>query len=514
MAGFVLAGTGLRLWNLRDQVMGGDELHAVRAVAERPASEILTRYSLVDYSLPITAFHRLLLDWGWSLSEMGFRLPSLLCGLAALIVVPWAFAGRVERLPVMVLGWLAAISPALVLYSRIARSYMPMILLAFAAVMAFERWWNGGSRRAAVLYVVLGALAVWVHLGAGPIVAAPFVFALGDVARSRAWRRLRELAALGLALVAAMALYLVPAGRSLLRLVGNKHQEIDVPLGTVWDVLRLQAGTRSWALAALFWLAAVAGLVLLLRRQPRTGLFTLTVAGVHLAGILALSPLGLNHPIVLNRYLLPALPFVLLWVAVALGSLWRVAAGLFVVALLGLGPFPAPGYLGSSFMHHNDFVGFYSPLSTIPDEAVPAVYRQPLAGPVLEAPWSTVWEQNRTFYVYQRLHGQRVMVSAPMDVPRGTGIELRNEVEPEPAAILASPARTLIVHVRLPWEEDRVVIPGRPFTRAMRPELRRLYRRAGEKLAARLDAEWGPADVSDDRIRAWDLDRVRRKLGR
>jgi hypothetical protein len=523
MVGFVLAGAGLRLWNLRDQVMGGDELHAVRAVAERSAAQIVTRYSLVDYSLPITAFHRLLLDWGVSLSEMDFRLPAILCGLLAMIVLPRAFSGRVERLPVELYGWLVAFSPLFVLYSRIARSYMPMVLLSFIAVMAFERWWSGGSRRAGIAYVVFGALAVWVHLGAGPIVASPFLFALGDLIRMRSWRRLRELVAIGLSILTAMALYLVPAGPSLLRLVGNKHRAIDIPWRTAANVLLLEAGTRSWTLTGLFWAAALAGLVLLLRRHPRLGLFTLTVTLGHLAGMLLLSPLGLNLPIVLNRYLLPVLPFVLFWVAMALERTWiprsgllgvslqRSASRLFIGILFWTGPLLAPGYRESSFMHHNDFVGFYHPLSMIPDEAVPGIYKHQLPdGPVLEVPWSTVWEQNRTFYIYQQKHRRRVMVSAPFDVPRGPGFDFRNEVEPEPAAFLASPARTLIVHLRIPWEEDRVVIPGRPFTRPMPPGLRRVYRRIGEKLAARLDTEWGQADYSDSLVRVWDLDRIRR----
>jgi len=526
MVGFVLAGATLRLWNLRNQVLGGDELHAVRAADAWPLSKILTRYSLVDYSLPITAFHRLLLDLGVTLAEIDFRLPSILCGLLALIMLPRAFSGRVERFPVELFGWLLALSPAFVLYSRIARSYLPMVLLSFAAVMTFERWWNGGSRRAGISYVVLGALAVWVHLGAGPIVAAPFLFALGDLVRTRAWRRLKDLFLLGAGLALAMAAYLVPAAPSLLRLIGNKHREVDIPLQTVGAVLRMQAGTRSWTLTALFWAAALTGLVLLLRRHPRIGLFTLTVTAGHVAGILLLSPLGLNHPIVLNRYLLPVLPFVFLWVAVAIGRAWinrsgllgmglqRSAARFFILFLFWTGPFLAAGYRDSSFMHHNDFVGYFSPLSSIPAEVVPAIYRNLPRGPVVEYPWSTVWEQNRTFYIYQLVHERRVIVSAPFDVPR-KGIDLRNEVEPEPAALLASPGWTLIVHLRLPWEEDRVVIPGRPFTKPMPTRLRRYYRRMGERLAARLHAEWGPADHSDKLVRVWDLERVRKaKAGR
>lgn len=521
MAGFVLAGAALRLWNLRDQVMGGDELHAVRAVASRTASEILTQYSLVDYSLPITAGHRLLLDLGAHLSEIHFRLPALLCGLLALIVMPRAFSGRLESFSVELFGWLLALSPAFVLYSRIARSYMPMVLLAFAAAVSFERWWETGAKRAGLLYVLFAALAVWVHLGAAPFVAAPFLFAFGDLVRTRAWPRLRELALLGLALALAMAAYLVPAAPSLLRLIGDKRQqEVRIPQRTLGAVLRLEAGARSWPVTLLFWAAALIGLVLLLRRHPRLGWFSLTVAGGHAAGILLLSPFGISHPIVLNRYLLPALPFVLLWVAFAVGGLWnprrplgrslqRSAAYVLLLLLFWMGPFLTPDYLSSSFMHHNDFVGFSSPLSSLPGELVPAIYRRLPDGPVVEYPWSTVWEENRTFYVYQLLHKQRVLVSAPFGVPHG-GIDLRNEVEPEPAAFLASRARIVIVHLRQTVEESLVVIPARRrLAKRNPPILRRYYRRVGEKLASRLAAEWGPADYSDRQVQAWDLDRLR-----
>src|SRR5207253_5421715 len=92
---------------------------------------------------------------------------------------------------------------------------------------------------------------------------------------------------------------------------------------------------------------------------------------------------------------------------------------------------------------------------------------------------------------------------------RDPRIAFRNEVPPDPAAFLASPARTVIVHLRLPWEEDRVIgPPGRP-ARPLRPPLRHALRRDGEELAARLAAEWGPPDYGDATVQVWDLQRVR-----
>lgn len=269
MVGFVLSGATLRLWNLRDQVMGEDEL--------RFAAEL-------------------------ALSELAARLPSLICGLAALVVFPRMFSGRVERFPVELSGWLVALSPALVLHSRMALPHMPLALVAFAVLMALER-------RA---FAAVGALAVLA------VAAAPFV------------------------------------------------ARVDIPLETVGDVLRLQAGTRSWVLTVLFWVLALVGLVLLLRKNLRLGLYTLAAAAGYVASVLLLSPAGLDDPIVLNRWLLPALPFVFLWVAMAIGRPWiprsgllgqglqRSAARFFILFLFWTGPFLTRGFRESPVMHHDE----------------------------------------------------------------------------------------------------------------------------------------------------------------
>lgn len=523
LAGSVMAGLGLRLWNLRGQVMGGDELHLVRSLLARKLPEILTTYPPADTSIPITALFRLLFEAGFRLSEIDFRLPPLLCGCLALVVLPWTFRNKLDRPAVLMYAWLGAISPSLVLYSRIARSYLPMVLCSFGAVMAFEAWWRTRAWKYGFLYIGLGALAAWIHLGAAPIVAAPFLFAVGDLLtrRGERWERLRDLTVVGVGLMLALAAFLLPAHESLVRLIALKHRDQGVPLRTVWNVLRLEAGTPSYTVAILFWAAALAGLVLLVRDRPRLGLFTATVAAGQVVGILLLSPLGVGSPLILNRYLLPVLPFVLLWVAYGLGRLWnrkasgcsgwaaqRYAVRILVLLLFWTGPFLGRGFRDSSFMHHNDFVGFYAPRANLPDEVVPEIYRRLPRGPVVEHPWPTVWEFGRAFYIYQRLHDRRVIVSSN-ELPSHPRIRFRNALTPDPRALLASPARTLIVHVRLPWEEDRVLTPGRRPWR-MGPGRRRMYRRNGERLANRLTREWGPPDYADGSVRVWDLERVRR----
>lgn len=503
----------MRLWNLRDQILGGDETHALRAAVNLPLSKILVTYQQTDNCIPLTAFYKLLMLGGVQVGEMLFRLPVLLCGLAALLALPAAFEGRVGKAPVLFYRWFLAISPALVLYSRIARSYMPMVLLSFGAVMAFEAWWRSRSWRSGAAYVVLGALAVWFHLGAGPIVAAPLVFAGIDalVRRERLGRDLRDLALLGLALAGAFSLFLVPALGSLREVVAGKHVEQAAPWGALVGVLKLQAGTRLGVLVLFFWSMAVVGLFELSKTDRRLAFFTVTVVTGHVVGLLILSPLGLENPVIFGRYLLPVLPFVLLWVASALGwsergLAWKV--GVLVALFLAGGPFADPATWRTSFLHHNDFVAFYKPRPSLPADAVPDFYRHLHGETVVEFPWLFMWEANRSFYLYQEIHGGRVVVASPQKILYRPPLALRNAVEPEPGAICGSGARYLILHRNVAQEEERIAPGGRLTEGEAAQPLRRLARVSAAELGKRLEGEWGAPVFEDGVVRVWDLGRV------
>src|ERR1700686_5228412 len=97
VGGAMLAtGVVLRFWNLGDQMLGGDELHAVRAALSQPLPALLTTYQLADSCIPLTALDRWLLDRGVALDEWLLRLPVLARWLAALGLLP--LLGR-RRLP-------------------------------------------------------------------------------------------------------------------------------------------------------------------------------------------------------------------------------------------------------------------------------------------------------------------------------------------------------------------------------------------------------------------------------
>jgi predicted membrane-bound mannosyltransferase len=220
----VAAGVLVRAWNLTGQVLADDELHLVNAVTRGGIREALTTYRPADTSLPLTGLFRALYVAEVPLTELTFRLPALLAGLA-LLLLPLAFARRLSPATVAGFAVLVAIWPSLVLYSRIARSYAPMALCCCVAVVAFDGWWQNRRWWLAALYAGAAPLAAWLHPMAAPAALAPLAYGALVLAARRAagWSRWRELLALALATGIAFAAFLVPAWPSLRALLAAKR---------------------------------------------------------------------------------------------------------------------------------------------------------------------------------------------------------------------------------------------------------------------------------------------------
>jgi hypothetical protein len=555
-----LLGAVLRLWNLGPQVMSDDELHAVRAALEHPLSKILVTYQRTDNTIPLTAIYRVLLDLGVRLTEWEVRLPVVISGLLLLAVAPLWAARRLGWGTAAVFAFLLAVSPGLVFYSRIARSYAPIVLLGFGALAAFEAWWRKPDWRTGAAYVVLAALAAWFHLGAAPFVVSPFLFAAVDTLMRRDRRGFLRLVALGVATVLAFLAFLVPAWDTLSALVKEKHGELHLSWALVKDVLLLIAGTgRAWV-AVLVGLVAAVGLARLFRIDRRLALFTVTAVLGHVAGLLYLAPQGHEHPLISFRYLLVVVPWVLLWVAAALGPHppapspappftpspgegetcgvsgvrgrpspgegvlgWSgrgdggegrraptlVIATLFLALLLWAGPFVNPRLWRSSFAHHNDYMTFMWTRPEVGPRQVPDFYKRLAtsaeAGPVLEYPWMAVWRVNRAFYLYQEVHGRQVVVAPARALLADDRLAFRNMVPGTPEGFLASRARWLVVHRNLGQEESKI-----PPLILLDERFRNLFRTFGRGMTVQLTQAWGRPDYIDRRIAVWDMDRIRR----
>lgn len=522
----VATGALARLWNLRDQVAIDDELHAVRAALARPVGELWRTYQKNDNCLPLSVLDRLWIDTGQPLTELVLRAPVVLCGLALLWWLPRVVGRRLGEGPALVLAWLLALSPLLVLYSRIARSYAPITLFGSLAAVAFLRWWLCGNRAAAALYVLFAALTVYFHLIAAPFVLAPWLFAAGDLCvrpRTSARPKWRQILVVGAATAGGLGAFLLPASDSLATLFETKSGEGALTTATFTGLLRLWAGTRHLSLVVLFWTAALAGLVLLWIRQRRLAVFSLVLVASQVLALTLASPFLIGLPIVLSRYLIVALPVVLVWVAVALAEPWQrwptrgarlatsAVCGLFGLVLLLSGPLADPALRRSVFAHANDYLEFSRGYPKLADEQIPAFYRNlPAPGPIVEAPWPTSAKYGRSLLIDERRHGQRVLVLPYDESLVDPRLAFRNALQRAEDA-LDSPARWFVLHLDLEAEEEPLaksnLLRGRYPVRAMVGS--DLQRRSAAETRTRLEAQWGAPDVVEERIVVWDLERVR-----
>ena len=218
-----------------------------------------------------------------------------------------------------------AASPLLVLYSRFARPYAFIFLLVAIGMLGYVRFREHGSWRSALtansavglalffnLSAVSGALAIW---GIGIVLP-------GDATNRRTLRR-RWLLSAGFGILLA-ALLLAPSIPQLAGFVGERAGDSELPT-TAWTHLPASLiGIRGTVPMFLFIAIMVAGAVRLCRQYPPLGWLSITIFALQAATILVLRPTGIQSGIVLTRYMMCALPGVLLFLTA--GILWSTKA--------------------------------------------------------------------------------------------------------------------------------------------------------------------------------------------
>ena len=529
----IALGTLLRLWGISRQILLGDEIHGVRSALNLTLTEILTTYRLADPCIPLSALYRILMASGIRLSEELIRAPAVISGLAILVLFPLAatrwrdLAGDWRRGEAF--AWLLAVSPSLVYYSRFARPYAAVVLLAPLAAAAFWRWWRGGGLRWAVVYAVAASTSAWFFLGSVPFIVAPLGWAAADLALSKARtqmvgprRGLFALAATAAGLTAGMAILILPAMPSLLRLIRKKAGGASVEAAELADLLRLQAGTDWLAVVLLFWGLALVGLTRFGKRYPALASYMLALVFVQWVGIaLILRPAGIGLPVVFNRYTLMCLPIVLLWVAEGVAELRKwlgkrsrlVEKGVLLccMAVLALtGP-----YAADPALHLGPFAGawpafaIYRKPPALPDAAVPAVYRQIAAEPGHEPVIEAIFERTAIHSLGEtialaRHHGKPVILVVDDPWRHDPRLALHTVVPPDPLAIERSGGRFLVL--QLDRHRLRRLEKGQVSPLATSRETRSVL--LARDFAAVLTRSWGDPHLASGDILVWDLAQV------
>jgi hypothetical protein len=335
----IAVGAALRGFRLLDQVPVDDEWHSIHRLLRDGYGGIALSFGLVDHCIPFTLYLKLAADTV-GVSNVVLRLPSFATGVATLVLCPWWMRRQLGRRGRHVFAWLLAVSPLFVLYSRYTRPYDIAVLLSFLSLVCFERCGRTGERRPAIGYGASAAAAAWFLPSTLPFVAAPLLLLGGatllgrGVAGPPRWQRLAP-PALALAVAAAVLLLppLLGQPQALLAKLGSNARP---DLATVGTAAAFLVGTRSpWIGALVAILAAWGGLVCW-RRAPVWTAIALGSSALLGLGVFAASPGYSWLGFVLARYLMPALPIALVFVAAALESVApaRRAAGALAAAAL------------------------------------------------------------------------------------------------------------------------------------------------------------------------------------
>jgi hypothetical protein len=391
------------------------------------------------------------------------RAPLFAAGVATLFVLPWLVRDWVARSTLAIFTLLLALSPLSVLYSRHARPYALTCLLVFVALVAFHRWWNASRDRRgwAGAYLVATFLAGWLSLVTLPFTLAPFAFygsqALWTARRPEARRegaaKLSRVVVLGaLAAVPLAAAIGPPLWIDGGQIAGKAGHDL-VTLRTLWIALSLQLGVGSVWIGAAMLALATWGAVRLAQEHPALVRYFGFVVAVALAAVVAARPAWIQHGGVLARYMIPALPLLLLATARGVADLvdrlpfpgLRIAVVIAAaVPVFGAGPLPGqlvyPTQFGAHLSYWFAFDPAHNPYRTLrSDEPVPAFYRRlatlpPGSRTLVEAPWRLESHYN-PLAEYQDVHRQRVRVGfvTPLcgsrsfgEYPEGTGLFMRH----------------------------------------------------------------------------------------
>ena len=335
LAGAVLLAAALRLHQFSTLVLIDDEWHAIHRVLYWTPARMFVDFNIADYSIPLgLAYWALAHTVG--LSEDLMRLPMLVCGVALVALLPWVVYRRLGIAVALSFALLLATSPMLIVFSQTARPYGITLLLAWVAHGAFQRYWQGGTL-AGVLYAVCAALAVWLHPVAGPFVVAPFVWGLWQLRGLAVDAQRRAVARLGLLALPSAVLMLALVLPPLLArpaALGEKSGFSLPAADTLASVVHWWLGTSSVLVVVVMLALAAVGARSVLRAFPeaRTGLVGLAMT---MLAAVAIRPQFIEHGATLGRYLLPAIPLLLLLVAAGAGVLarrWTARPGIVGVA--------------------------------------------------------------------------------------------------------------------------------------------------------------------------------------
>jgi mannosyltransferase len=339
LTAFVLVAGG---WQLGHASLSGDEA-STWAISAHGLGDVLHALGGSGGDRGAALYYLTIHFWMqlFGTSEVALRSFSLLA--AALAITPFhTIARRLGLARAVTAEILLVTSPFFLTYARDARAYALLVLLVVLATWAFIRAVESDSRRDWVQYAAIATLALYTHWFAALVIAVQFLWWLGTKP-DREHRR-RTLTAAGWLALAAM-----PIG--VFALVGATGIGWIAPLSVaeVRSLATAVTGTSSWSAQLVFLVVIVAALGAVVadvraRRPDRPGRWVSLSGAWLVVPFAATIVVSAFYPLLLARYLIVALPGLVLVLAIGLTTLTghrRILLALGVAALVALS---GPGY--------------------------------------------------------------------------------------------------------------------------------------------------------------------------
>ena len=423
----MIFGAGLRLYQLPGQLLFGDEWHAIFAATHSDFSQIVSNFGLSDRSIPITLYYKLAMN-SVGLEEWVIRAPFFLSGTLTILILPLLVRSLVGRFTSNLFAWLLALSPPLIFYSRFARPYSISLFCGFVAVIMFFRWWMAPNWRPALLYVILAAANAYLLLVTLPFVLGPFLFFLALSLHSP-WVQLshsiKRLTGLGILTLFPLLLLLAPPLYFNFEAISNKTGHSMVQLSVMAEAFKILTGQESLLLIAITVILAITGLIRVYRKSPSFAAYLFALSLIQAVTILILRPIGANAPHILARYLLLALPALLIFAATGVEAIsaafhgrprkWidtALPVSLCIAFFLG-GPILAIGYRPNNatslmmLVHALKGEKYHSILKRVPEFYQRIAIHPPASLTIVESPF--IWQANH-IPLYQEIHRQRILM--------------------------------------------------------------------------------------------------------
>ena len=435
----IILGSFLRLFQITDQVVADDEWHSIHALLFREYNQIFTSFGISDHCIPLTVFYKFLSET-IGLSETLMRFPQLFFGITSILIFPIFCREIINRKGMVIFALLLSISPLLIFFSRYIRPYSITVFLSFIGVMAFYKWWVGGKKKYAFLYVVCAALGSYFHLVVIPFLLAPFLFATGQLFFTEYLKRVSELKRiLKLAIVTLISIVIL-VGPPLYMNYFSIEKKIDAQTPSVSIVVHMAtlfSGTSSLVLTGILFIISIFGLAKIFYKEKPFALYMAVVSLIHLLSILFIRPSGIVLGTILARYLLPVLPVFLLLVSIGLAeirfffnrrvhSFSVLLSTVFLCSLLFyFGPIPRTYYHPNNWTNHMIFQANYNKAENayvkyLKPKQIPGFYYKlgslkANSITIVEAPWRYEWQANELPF-YQMIHKQKTLIGFVNDL--------------------------------------------------------------------------------------------------